>query len=79
MTGGNERLRILGQLVLGRGERLVLAQVGERCYLLGVTEQRITLLRELEGTESEEWLSQNVPAERMPGFLEVLHEFLRKK
>ena len=77
-AGGAERFRILGQLGVGRNERLVLVQAGERCYLLGVTEHQITLLRELTGDEAAEWLAQSESASA-PGFLEVLGDALRKK
>ena len=75
---GDERFRILGQLGVGRNERLVLVRLDERCYLLGVTEHQITLLRELEGEAAADWLAESgqPPA---PGFAEILRESLRKK
>ena len=72
-------LRILGQLGVGRNERLVLVRLGERCYLLGVTEHQITLLRELDGEEAAPWLAQNDGTGAAPGFMEVLSETLRRK
>ena len=77
-TGGDARLRILAQLGVGRNERLVLVRLDERCYLLGVTEHQITLLRELDDAEAAKWLTENEPS-AAPGFLEVLNESLRKK
>lgn len=77
--GGAEDLRILGQLGVGRNERLVLVRLGERCYLLGVTEHQITLLRELDGEEAAPWLAQGENAPAAPGFMEVLSETLRRK
>ncbi|MBE7009209.1 MAG: flagellar biosynthetic protein FliO [Ruminococcaceae bacterium] len=76
--GGAGQFRILGQLPVGRNERLVLFRLDERCYLLGVTEHQITLLRELDGEEAAKWLaeSEGAPA---PGFAEVLGSALRKK
>ena len=55
--GGTEEFRILYQLPLGRTERLVILRAGTRCYLLGVTEANITLLKEWEGEEAEAWTS----------------------
>ena len=78
-AGGAGDLRILGQLGVGRNERLVLVRLSERCYLLGVTEHQITLLRELDGEEAAPWLARNESANAAPGFLEVLSETLRKK
>ena len=77
-AGGSGKLRILAQLGVGRNERLVLVRMGERCYLLGVTEHQITLLRELDDGEAEPWLAENTAAQT-PSFLEVLGETLRKK
>ena len=76
---GAGQFRLLGQLGVGRNERLVLVRLEQRCYLLGVTEHQITLLRELDDEEAAGWLreSDNTPAS--PGFLEVLGETLRKK
>ena len=78
-TGGNGELRLLAQLGVGRNERLVLVRLEKRCYLLGVTEHEITLLRELDDEESARWLAQSENAPAAPGFLEVLNETLRKK
>ena len=75
---GEGKFRILGQLGVGRNERLVLARLGERCFLLGVTEHQITLLRELDDEEAAEWLRDD-PQPPAPSFLEVLSENLRKK
>ena len=55
--GGTEEFRILYQLPLGRTERLVILRAGTRCYLLGVTEANITLLKEWDGEEAEAWTS----------------------
>lgn len=76
--GGAGKFRILGQLGVGRNERLVLVRLDERCYLLGVTEHQITLLRELDGEEAAEWLKESEGG-AAPGFLEVLGDSLRKK
>ncbi len=75
---GAGRFRILGQLAVGRNERLVLVRLDERCYLLGVTEHQITLLRELDGEEAARWIAEGAVAPP-PGFMEVLGETLRRK
>ena len=78
-TGGSGKFCVLGQLGLGgRNERLVLVRLEERCYLLGVTEHQITLLRELDDGEAAEWLREDGQPSA-PGFMEVLAENLRKK
>ena len=78
-NGGAEQFRILAQLGVGRNERLVLVRLNERCYLLGVTEHRITLLRELEDDEAAQWLTQSENAPEVPSFMEILSRNLRKK
>ena len=77
--GTAERFRLLAQLGVGRNERLVLVRLDERCYLLGVTEHQITLLRELDGEEAERWLIQSERASETSGFAEVLRRNMRKK
>ena len=78
MSGGSARFHVLGQIGLGRGERLVLVRLEDKCYLLGVTNGSITLLKELEGDEVKSWLAEEErnPA---PSFLEILGESLRRK
>ena len=78
-NGGAERFRILAQLGVGRNERLVLVRLDERCYLLGVTEHQITLLRELDGEEAERWLTQSGRGSEASGFAEALRRNMRKK
>ncbi|MBE7003228.1 MAG: hypothetical protein E7425_02945 [Ruminococcaceae bacterium] len=77
--GETGRFRILGQLGVGRNERLVLVQLEQRCYLLGVTEHQITLLRELDEDEAAQWLRASDDTPTAPGFMEVLGDALRKK
>ena len=77
-TGGSGKFCVLAQLGVGRNERLLLVRLEERCYLLGVTEQQITLLRELDDGEAAEWLREDGQPSA-PGFMEVLAENLRKK
>ena len=78
VNGSGEKLRLLGQLAVGRGERLVVARLCDRCYLLGVTEHSITLLHELSEEEAAQWLSED-GARETPGFSELLRGKLRKK
>ena len=78
MSVGSARFHVLGQIGLGRGERLVLVRLEDRCYLLGVTSGSITLLKELEGDEAKSWLAE-AEGNPSPGFLEILGESLRKK
>lgn len=77
-AGGAGSFRLLAQLGVGRNERLVLVRLDERCYLLGVTEHQITLLRELDAEEAAKWTEESGSGQA-PGFMEILSESLRKK
>ncbi len=79
LMNGSGKLRMLGQLGVGRNERLVLVRLNERCYLLGVTEHQITLLRELDENETAEWLAESAGPSAPPSFMDVLGSALRKK
>jgi len=69
---------VLRQISLGRAERLLLVRLGENCLLLGVTAGSISLLKELDAEEADEWLTpRDAPA--APGFLDILKENLKKK
>ncbi len=75
--GGPEEFRILAQMAVGRNERLLLVRLGEECCLLGVTEDRITLLRQWTGEEAQRWmrLTRKDPP---PDFLSVLKSIREK-
>ncbi len=79
LASGSGSFRLIGQLAVGRSERLVLVRLSQRCYLLGVTEHQITLLRELDGDEAAEWIEKSENTAPVPGFREVLSQTLRKK
>ncbi len=74
---GQGGLKLLGQLPLGRNERLVLVRCGEKCLLLGVTERSVTLLRELTAEEAAQWLAEEA-GQPPPSFLEALKKNLTK-
>ena len=48
LLGGSRQLKIVASLALGQRERVVVVQVGEEQWLLGVTAQRISGLGKLE-------------------------------
>ena len=66
---------VLGQLYLGRNERLALVRFQDRCLLLGVTEHSITLL-ELDAEESAAYLAE---AKEPPGFADILGGVLKNR
>lgn len=70
---------VIGQLSLGRSGQLLLVRLEERCLLLGVTNERITLLKELDEADSAKWLTGPDSAGAPPGFMDVLRENLRRR
>lgn len=72
-------LQLIWQLSLGKGERLVLVRVHERCLLLGVSGGGITVLTELTQEEAAVWLQKQGEAPQAPSFLEILRDNLPKK
>ena len=74
------RIQILAQEMLGKEQRLVIAQVGERYFLLGVAPQNISMLAELsrdEVAQAENEGIQNVSGE--PSFLNALSGAWKEK
>lgn len=78
-SGGADRLQVLWQVSLGKGERLVLIRVHERCLLLGVTGGGIRVLTELTEQEAADWLQKPGETPQAPSFLEILRENLPKR
>lgn len=78
LSSGGERFKILARLSLGREQMLVLVQVGERYFLLGVTPSAISTLAEFTAEEAQAWpaAQEQPPA---PSFRETLHTILQKK
>ena len=75
---GTGRIRILSQVSLGRNERIVLIALGQQCFLLGVTAEGVTVLKEYSGAEAEE-LGREPAAAQTAGFREILRENLKKR
>lgn len=71
--GGGDAFRILARLPVGRGAYLLLVRVREDCLLLGVTEQRVTLLKEWTGEEADAWTFDAPSPDN--GFWQALQKF----
>ncbi|WP_250645542.1 flagellar biosynthetic protein FliO [Salidesulfovibrio onnuriiensis] len=52
--GGSHNPRLLGRLLLGNRQSVTVVRYRDKTLVLGVTEERISLLTELEGEEEEE-------------------------
>jgi flagellar protein FliO/FliZ len=76
------RLNVLSQLALGREQRLLLVEAGERYFLLGVTAGQITTLAELSREEAEACLAAKDGSDdppQPPSFKEALHKVLQER
>lgn len=77
-------LEVLAQLPMGRDQRLVVVQAGERYFLLGVTAAEITLLTEFTEEEAAVWKQQSNAASNSggqlspPAFREAFSRLLQK-
>lgn len=72
-----ENLRIVGALALGREQKLLVVQVGEKHLILGVTAGEIRLLGELTEQEAAGLQKDMEPAP--PGFGEALQRVLAER
>ena len=74
-------MELLDQLALGREQRVVLARVGERYFLLGVTNNEISPLAEFTAEEAEAWRREQTedPSPTPPSFREALRTTLRNR
>jgi len=77
---GDERFRVLRQISLGQGQRLLLVRLGERCLLVGVAAGGVSLLAELTEDEAQSWFpqaDQDGPAP--PSFWEAVQKNLSRR
>ena len=73
-------IAVLEQAAVGRDQRLLLVQVGERIYLLGATPGGITCLKELDPEQTAGWVGEDDPptGEKME-FREALRRVLEQR
>lgn len=73
-TGMSKNIRVIDQAIIGREKSIVIVRVGQKDYLLGVSQDSIRLIQELEE-------GQVVDAEMHPenpaGFASLLKERLK--
>ena len=77
---GNGQLKIVEQLMLGRDQRIVVVEVGEKHYLLGITANNISLLSEITWSP-ETGLDESIAqaAKERPTFREAFFDVLKQK
>lgn len=77
-SGG--RIKVVAQEVIGKDQRLVVAAVGEKCFLLGVTSNAISMLSELPADEiGFEMKTGEQTVENHPSFLNAFSDLLKEK
>lgn len=74
-------LEVLAQLPLGRDQKMIVVQAGQRHFLLGVTSSEISLLAEFTAEEAACWREQAETASQKetPSFRQALDTVLRQK
>lgn len=78
----DQRMKVLARLPLGKEGTLVMVQVNDRYFLLGVTAGRISSLAEFTEEEVEIWLHPTADADeknKVPCFQGMLRKMLRQK
>lgn len=80
MTSGGH-MRLYDRLPLGQNKAVVVARVGLRWLVLGVSDGQITLLTELSEEESRIWRqTKQVSSEAaVPKFSDIISDVLRRK
>ena len=76
---GSGAIRLHGQLSLGKDQKLVLAQVGERWFLLGVTAAGISMLAEFTAEEAASWQREPETPGTGPNFREAVRQVMEQK
>lgn len=75
---GNGQMKVLGQLSLGKDQRLAVVAVGAQFYLLGITPGGISLVAELTEEEADLWRQEQAPPPPS-SFREALKSYTRQK
>lgn len=76
-TKVSKNMQVLDQIVLGREKSLVIVRVGQKDYLLGVAQDNIRLLRELEEGQVED--VEIYPEMNPVGFASFLKDRLKNR
>ena len=74
-------MRILAQLPLGSQQRLVVVECAAQYFLLGVTEQSISMLSQLSEEEVQQWMQgqdENAVSQGRQSFATLLQNKLRR-
>ncbi len=73
-------MQVYDRLTLGPNKSLLVARVGQRWFVLGVANERISLLAELTEEQAQPWQDGRVPGQaQAPKFADILSDILRGK
>ena len=75
-------MKTLAALSLGRDQRVILVQAGQRYLLLGVTAGQINTLAEFTPEQAQQWLSEQTQQRdtaHAPGFAQALQRVVQEK
>lgn len=82
LLGRQSRISVLEQISVGKEQRLMLVQMGDKVYLLGVTPGGITCLETLPADEVAGWTAggniPDAPPSSM-GFREALRSVMKQR
>ncbi len=70
-------IQILEQQMLGRDQKLALARVGERWFLLGIAPSGVSLVAEFTAEEAASWQAEAL--ENRPSFWEAVVKVMDQK
>ena len=83
VRGKNGKLiHVLEQTYMGRDRQIVLVQIGDRYFLLGNTEDRISTIAEFSEEEVERWREkerQMGEESRSPSFAQSLQDIVKQR
>lgn len=76
-----DAIQVISRTAVGKDQQLLLAKVGERYFLLGVTGGGISLVAEFSPEEAQAWNKPASPqtGEQPPSFSEALQTVIKQK
>ena len=78
MNAGSNNMKVLGQLQVGQDRQILLLELGEHYYLVGVSQAGIQLLTEVEGDFETDMQGQPGGPE-FPSFPELLEKYRKRR
>ena len=78
---GGKQIEILAQEPIGRDQRLAVARVGEKYFILGIAANHISLLSELSKEDTALWEAhpEQTSNPENPSFMEAFKDVLKQK